>query len=231
MKKQNLLILSLILISFYAYSQAPRGFYLATGYSQTSLKSSDFLSESKPGFFVGSNFNFGYHESYNYQVEVLYKNNSIGAKYVDNSFSQVREADLKYSTVELGFYLNYYILKPDEGKFFFGPQAGIFASFGDNLSTDKEDQNGQNYLPYLINSDELDDFAKLNYGFGAGLTGGYNNFRFDIRYSMGLPNMLADFKTNSFNENNIYTGPTLSGKTNSLTFGVSYVLLTGKNNR
>ena len=224
MKKQILLTFSIILLTFSTYAQAPRGFYAVVGYSQTSLKSSYLISESKPGFYAGITFNMGYHENYNYQFEAVYKQNTIAAKYVDNTFAEAKDANLKYATTEVGFYLNYYILKPEEGEFFLGPQAGVFASFGDSLSASGEDENGQNYLPYLLDSNSLSDFSKINYGFGLGLTGGYNKLRFDFRYSLGMANTLSDVKTNSYDENNSYTGPSLSGKTNSLTFGVSYMI-------
>ncbi|WP_309642506.1 outer membrane beta-barrel protein [Flavobacterium sp.] len=228
MKKHILLYLSIMLLSFSLYAQAPRGFYGAIGYSQTSLKSSDLITESKPGFYAGFNFNMGYHENYNYQFEAIYRQNTISASYVDNTYAVAKDADLKYSTIEVGFYLNYYILKPDEGKFFVGPQAGIFASFGDNLSATTEDENGQNYLPYLVGSNSLSDYAKINYGLGLGLTGGINKFRFDFRYSLGMANPLKDVQTNSYDANNNYTGRSLSAKTNTLTFGVSYMLLTSR---
>lgn len=224
MKKHILLYFSITLLTISTQAQAPRGFYAVAGYSQTSIKSSYLVSESKPGFVAGINFNMGYHENYNFQFEAVYKQNTIAAKYVDNTYLQAKDADLQYSTLEIGFYTNYYILKPDEDKFFVGPQAGIFVSFGDNLGASSEDENGQNYLPYLISTNSLEDFAKLNYGFGLGLTGGYNKFRFDLRYSLGMANMLSNVQTNSYNDNNNYTGPSLSGKTNALTFGVSYLI-------
>jgi len=224
MKKQILVSFSLIILSFCSYAQAPRGFYATAGLSQTNLKSDYLISESKPGFYAGINFNMGYHENYNYQFETLYRQNTITASYVDNSLSPAKDADLKFSTIEVGFYLNYYILKPDEGKFFIGPQAGVFASFSDSLEASSEDENGQNYLPYLFDSNSFSDFSKINYGVGIGATGGYNKFRFDLRYSLGMADSMKDMRTNNYDANNNYTGPTLSGKTSTLTFGVSYLI-------
>jgi len=154
----------------------------------------------------------GYHESYNYQFEALYRQNTIGAKYVDNTFLEAKDANLKFSTVEVGFYLNYYILKPEEDKFFLGPQAGVFVTVSDNLESSSTDENGQYYLPYLVDSNSLSDFSKINYGLGLGFTGGYNKFRFDFRYSLGMANSLNNVKTNSYDEFNRYTGSSLSGK-------------------
>ena len=228
MKKQKLLIFSLLLLTFSSFGQAPRGFYAFAGYSQTSLKSSDMNTKSKPGFALGVNFNMGYHENYNFQFEALYRQNNISAKYVDYTLAQAKEADLKYSTAEIGFYVNYYVIKPDEGSIFLGPQAGVFATFADNLSSSGEDPNGQNYLPHLINNSNLSDFGKVNYGVGLGLTGGYNKFRFDMRYSLGLSDPMKNVLTNSYDGNNQYTGPTLSGKLNTLTFGISYLFFSSQ---
>ncbi len=230
MNKQILLFINLFFLTFVASAQAPRGFYATAGYSQTSLNTSDLATTSKPGFFAGINFNMGYHESYNYQFEALYRQNTIGAKYVDNTFLEAKDANLKFSTVEVGFYLNYYILKPEEDKFFLGPQAGVFVTVSDNLESSSIDENGQYYLPYLVDSNSLTDFSKINYGLGLGFTGGYNKFRFDFRYSLGMANSLNNVKTNSYDEFNRYTGSSLSGKTNTLTFGLSYLVFsrTGK---
>ena len=61
-------------------------------------------------------------------------------------------------------------------------------------------------------------------GAGIGLTGGYNDFRFDLRYNLGLTDLLSNVQTNSYDENNNYTGPSLEGKMNTVTFTISYRL-------
>jgi hypothetical protein len=223
MKNQSLLFISTLLFNLSIYSQAPRGFYASTGLVQTNLKSNDLISNSKPGFLAGINFLMGYHENYNYQFEAVYKQNTLNLKYVEDTFDQAKDSKYKYSELNLGFYFNYYILKPEEDEFFLGPQAGAFFAVVDPLTASKgSDVNNQYYLPYLLNESDLTNSSEFNYGFGIGLTGGYNNFRFDLRYSLGMANTLERVEVNSYDQSNNYTGPTLQGKTNSLSFGISY---------
>ncbi|RZK80073.1 MAG: hypothetical protein EOO92_08215 [Pedobacter sp.] len=235
LKKMNKLTI-LITIFFFnlsIYSQAPRGYYLAAGYSQTTLKSDDLLNESKPGFFASVNMLMGYHENYNYQLELGYKQNNLDVKYVEDDFTEAKTSKYKYSEINAGLYLNYYILKPEEDEFFVGPQAGVFLSLADPLTPAKgADVTGQYYLPYLLNENELTNSSKFNYGVGLGVTGGYNRFRFDLRYSIGMANTLSDVQVQNYDESNNYTGPTLKGKTSTLTFGISYkVFALGKDRR
>ncbi|RKR10385.1 outer membrane protein with beta-barrel domain [Flavobacterium sp. 90] len=223
MKNQTLLFISALLFNLSIYSQAPRGFYASAGFSQTNLKSSDLLTKSKPGFFVGINGLMGYHENYNFQLEFAYKQNTLDVKYVEDTFEEVKKSKYKYSELNLGFYFNYYILKPEEDEFFLGPQVGAFLAVVDPLAPYKgTDVNDQLYLPYLLNESDLTNSAKYNYGFGFGLTGGYNNFRFDLRYSLSMANVLKDVQVHSYDESNNYTGPTLEGKASTISFGVSY---------
>lgn len=228
MKKLTILI-TLFFFNLSIYSQAPRGFYIAAGFSQTNLESSDLLTESKPGFYTSINMLMGYHENYNYQLEIGYRQNNLDVKYVEGDFNEAKTSKYKYADFNFGLYLNYYILKPEEDEFFVGPQAGIFASLLDPLTPVKgADVTGQYYLPYLLDENDLSDSAKINYGVGLGVTGGYNRFRFDLRYSLGMNNTLADVEVNSYSETNTYTGPTLKGKNNTLTFGISYKIFAFK---
>lgn len=221
--KKTLLFITALFFNLSIYSQAPRGFYVAAGLSQTNLKSSDLLNESKPGFYAGINALMGYHETYNFQLEATYKQNTLDLKYVEGSFEEAKTSKYKYSEINFGFYFNYYILKPEEDEFFLGPQVGVFASVVDPLTPSKgTDVTYQNYLPYLLNESELTNSAKYNYGVGLGFTGGYNNFRFDLRYSLGMANVLEDIQVNSYDESHNYTGPTLQGKTSTISFGISY---------
>ena len=79
-------------------------------------------------------------------------------------------------------------------------------------------------MPYLLNDSALQDSSKFNFGTGLGLTAGFNNFIFDLRYSLGFSNLLKDVQTQSRDENNKYTGPALVGKVNSISFRISYSL-------
>lgn len=223
MKKQTLLFLSIFFCTLSIYSQAPRGFYALAGFSQTELKSSDLLTEPNPGFLLGINFQMGYHENYNYQIELAYRINTLNVKYVENGFDEVKNSKFNASDLNFGLYFNYYILKPEEDEFFIGPQAGVFVALQDPFTPSRgADVSGQYYLPHLLDENALSHSSTSNYGFGFGLTGGYNNFRFDLRYSLGMANVLSDVQTDSYDENHNYTGPTLEGKTNTISFGISY---------
>lgn len=223
MKNQTLLFLSIFFCTLSIYSQAPRGFYAFAGFDHTELKSSDLLTDPNLGFLLGLNFQMGYHENYNYQLELTYRSNSMNVKYVEDGFDEAKDSKFNASSLNMGFYFNYYILKPEEDEFFIGPQAGVFAALHDAFAPARgANVNGQYYLPHLLDESDLTNSSKFNYGFGAGLTGGYNNFRFDLRYSFGMVNLLSDIETDSYDETNTYTGPTLEGKTNTITFGISY---------
>lgn len=223
MKKQILLFISILFCTLSIYSQAPRGFYAVAGLSQTELKSSDLLTEPNLGFLLGLNFQMGYHESYNYQMELNYRINTLNVKYVENGFDEVKSTKFNASDLNFGLYFNYYILKPEEDEFFIGPQAGVFAALQEKFSpTGGSDVSGQYYLPYLLDENALSYSSEFNYGFGFGITGGYNNFRFDMRYTLGMVNLLSAVETDSYDETHTYTGPTLEGKTNTITFGISY---------
>ncbi|MCZ8196559.1 MAG: outer membrane beta-barrel protein [Flavobacterium sp.] len=215
--------ITLLVVSLNAYSQAPRAFYVTAGFSQSALESKDLLSTAGAGFMAGVDFNFGYHQTYNYQVEILYNENILNLKTTDVNLLEVKESKYKYSNIELGFYVNYYFIKPDEDKFYLGTQLGGFVSFLDPIQPSKgADVNGELYLPYLLEENDLQKTSQFNYGPGLGLTGGYNKFRFDLRYSMGFANILSGVQTDSFNDNNIYTGPILEAKTRGISFGISY---------
>lgn len=226
MKNQLLLFISSFLFTLSIYSQAPRGLHIAAGFSQTNLKSSDLITESQPGFYAGLHGVMGYHENYNFQIEFTYKQNPLDVKYVEDTFEEAKSSKYKYSDISLGLYVNYYILKPEEDKFYVGPQAGVFVSYVDALTPSKgADASYQYYLPHLLDQSDLSDSNKFNYGFGAGLTGGYNNFRFDLRYTFGMANILEEVHVNSYSSTNTYTGPTLEGKTRTISFGISYNIL------
>ncbi len=223
-KKFIILVLLTFFFSSNTFAQAPRGFYAAAGINQSTLSSSDLISNYGTGYKVGFVFNFGYHESYNYQIDFFVNQTSFKAKTVDNNLENLRDTKLNIGGLEAGFYFNYYILKPDEDKFFFGPQIGIAFSKIGNPNPSKESDNGNLYLPYLLDDTALTDSSVINLSSGLGLTGGYKNFRFDLRYSKGLTNLLSNVETNNYDESNTYTGPKLNAKLNTFSFSVSYLV-------
>jgi hypothetical protein len=218
---KHISLITIFFLGFMAQAQAPIGFYLSGGVTQTSLKSDDLLADPGMGFKIGSIFNMGYHQSYNYQVEVFFGLGSLDLLAVDENYESKENSKYAYSTTDIGFYFNYYIIKPEEGKFYMGPQIGTTFTFAPQL-TETESTNNEYYLPHLMSDGELMTLPDINYSAGFGLTGGYNDFRFDLRYSLGLNNMLRDFQTNSYNQNGLYTGPSAEGKINTISFTVSY---------
>lgn len=218
------LLFSTLFLSACTQAQAPRSFYFAAGVNQTNLKSDDLFADPSTGFKGGITFNMGYHETYNYQVEVMYNHSSMKLLTVNQDFEPIGSTKYNYNSIDLGLYFNYYILKPEEDEFYLGPQAGMTLSFGEQLNpAGGSNTDDQYYLPYLLQENNLGS-PKLNYSVGLGLTGGYNRFRFDLRYSLGLNNVLSESKTNSYDEYNQYTGPSLEGKLSTISFTVSYQL-------
>lgn len=201
-------------------AQAPRGFYLTAGLKTTTLTSDDLLSDSGLGYKAGVNFNWGYHENFNYQIEILYDQSTVDLLTVDENYEAAGKTKFNSNSVDVGFYFNYYLLKPDEDQFFLGLQIGGSTSFSGERSYDGG--NTERYLPYLLSEVNLADVSSINYAAGIGVTGGYNDFRFDLRYTHGLNNYLKDVQTNSYDEFNRYTGPELEGKLSSISFSISY---------
>lgn len=219
-------IVAFFLISFNIKAQAPQGFSLSAGGNYSNIQSDDLLVNAGFGYKYGIVFTFGYHESYNYQIELFQNKSTFDLPTIDASYQSTGSAKLERNTSDLGFFFNYYVVLPDEDKFYFGPQLGVNFSFGGGeLKPQKNVAPGDEYyLPYVLNQNSLTSLSKFNYGAGIGLTGGYNDFRFDLRYTLGLNNILEDVQTNSYDEFNRYTGPTLDGKVHSLSLTISYRL-------
>ncbi len=219
---------AILIANFASYCQAPRGFYLSLGGNQTSLKSTDLLSDPAFGYKAGLTFSTGYHESYNYQIEFLYNQKSLNFKTVNSSYQDVSNVKYSSGSLDVGAFLNYYVLKPDEDKLFIGPQAGFVCSIGGkfvlNDDTNFDSFDSGKILPYLLDSRDFDNTSPISFGAGLGITGGYNNFKFDMRYNLGLTNLLSSAQTDNYNENNLYTGPLLNGKVNEISFSLSYLI-------
>lgn len=221
----------IVLISAQLFAQAPTGFYLKGGITQTTLNSNDLLSEPGIGYNGGINFNFGYHETFNYQIEMTYSSRVINVKAFPSTSSlqenELTKVAFTYPSIDFGFYFNYYILKPDQDKFFVGPQVGLNTSISSGTIATDNDTNSK-YLPYLNYNFIKSGDATVRFDAGFGLTGGYNRLRFDLRYSLGLTNVLDDVELDSYTPNNLYNGPELFGKFNTISFGVSYFLFKSK---
>ncbi|MEW5676503.1 outer membrane beta-barrel protein [Flavobacterium enshiense] len=226
MKKNILYTITALLFTFCTYAQAPRAWYASVGASQTELKSSDLLADPGFGYKLGLIFSMGYHESYNYQVELGLNQRMFNLKAVDNTYQNVSEVKYTSGTLDLGAYFNYYVLKPDQDTFFVGPQAGFNVGFlGEFTPAQGADVSDKYYLPYLLEENSFGNMSKVNFDLGVGLTGGYNNLKFDLRYTLGMNNRLKGVEMNSYDDNHRYTGKELEGKLNSVSLSVSYVIL------
>lgn len=221
--KQKLHIFILFLfITISVKAQVPRGFSVGAGINQSMLDSKDLLTDPNISYSAGIIFNFGYHESFNYESSLILTNSALKLDYVDDQALTVHQAKYSIQNFDAGFQINYYIIKPDEDKFYFGPLAGVYASFGLGQLSTKGDVNGQYYLPYRLTENSLADINKINYGVSGGLVGGYNKFRLALKYNMGLSNFLDGVQTDNYSETNTYTGPTLKGKLHTVSLILYY---------
>lgn len=222
---KKIILLAIFMATFTTYAQAPRGWYGTLGATQSELASKDISSDPGIGIKGGLTIAMGYHESFNYQLELLYNRKTFNFNTISADYSAVEKKKYLSEALDLGFYFNYYVMKPDQDTFFFGPQIGGNVSFAGQFTRAKDDGIDPKILPYLMNDNSFSNESKVNFDAGFGITGGYNNFKFDLRYTKGLNNRLGHSETNSYTENNEYTGPTLSGKVNSISLTVSYLFL------
>ena len=210
------------------FSQAPRGFYLTGGINNSTLKTDYFNTDSEFGYNAGIVFSFGSNESYNLQVDFLYTqriNSFEGTSSKDNiDMNNINTEKYTAEGLEIGFYGNYYILKPDEDKFFVGPQIGLNCNIFEGFEKkDYSDGNPTEYLlPYNISDTEL-KFSKINVCSAIGLTGGYNRFKFDLRYNLGLSNVFSNLQVIGFDD---YIYP--EGKLSDISLNISFLLFHGK---
>ena len=222
---KKIYIIFCLFVSLSALSQAPRGFYLNAGLNQTNFDSEDLASTAGIGYKAGINFNMGYHETYNFQIEMGVSSKNVNLKTVNGDYTQITETKFNSQAFDAGFFFNYYILKPDEDKFFLGPQIGFNIAVKEDLKiASGDDINNNRYLPFLLREGSFNNMPPISLYANFGLTGGYNNFRFDLRYSYGTNNKLSTVQTDSFDSNNRYTGPTLIGNMNTLSFNLSYLI-------
>jgi hypothetical protein len=219
-KLHSFILFFFIIIS--AHAQVPRGFSVGVGMNQSMLDSDDLLSDPNLSYSAGFAFNFGYNESFNYEVDAIVSNNALKLDYVDAQALSVQQANYSIQNIDLSFQLNYYIIKPDEDKFYFGPSAGGFISFSNGQLSPKGNAEDQYYLPYRLTENSFSDMSKFNYGASVGLIGGYNKFRLSLKYNLGLSNFLNGIETDNYSENNLYIGPSLEGKLHSVSLILFY---------
>lgn len=199
------------------FAQEPQGWNFLVGTNSADFKTNDFIaSKGGMGVFLGVGYNAGYHETYNYQIELAYVQNNINLK---NTQLNNKKFGLG-GIIQFGVYLNYYLIKPNEDKFYFGPQFGLYTSYGSTTSKEGFD-NQEFFAPSGLSGIDLTNTREFNYGTGFGLTGGYNRFRINMRYNLGLSNVLGAISQvstpGSGNDDKPY-----SGKISSLSLTLSY---------
>lgn len=219
--KKIILVCFTFLGLHFVNAQEPSGLSIMTGVNLPYFKTNAFnVSSQDPGLMLGLGFNSGYHETYNYQFEVLYFENKIN---LVNSQGN-SDSFLMGGSIQTGLYLNYFIIKPEEDRFYFGPQIGVNALFGKTL-TKSNVYTPEPYLPSGLSSLKLNESSLFNYGAGFGLTGAFNKFRFNLRYNLGLSNLFRDISKSVPEGSSASSDRPFTGELSSISFSISYRIL------
>lgn len=200
-------------------AQEPSGYSVLLGSNFASLQTTDLkASAAGPGYIIGLGFNFGYSERFNYQMEFVAFQNPVN---LEDSSANINKFD--FGGLQAGLYFNYYIIKPEEDKFYFGLQAGASGTFGSAQDIDGNGFSSETvFLPSRLTGIDISSTAEVSGSAGVGLTGAYNKFRFNLRYNYGLTNLLGSFST--VTEPGAYPSSDYpySAKLSSIGFTVSY---------
>jgi hypothetical protein len=106
-----------------------------------------------------------------------------------------------------------------------GAQAGLTTAFGSTINPADSSLNNRNLLPNIIDVNKaFYELPTATFSPGAGITGGYNDMRFTLRYNQGLTNVLRFTETNNYDQSNRYIGPSFKGTFSSISFTVAYNL-------
>lgn len=212
--KKSLLLFSLF-VATTAYCQAPKGFSIAAGANQTYLNADYFDTKAKTGWQAGVSYAFGESPSFNYQADLLFNHGAFDLGYRDAG--NYYDDEITRNSVDLLLHFNYYLLKPQESKFYAGVQGGVFAGYGE---WDAKYEFGTPMglpWPYMY-----EDVTKFNYGISPGIVLGYDDFKLSVKYNIGLNNAL-DGLNKVWEEYDSYYN--YKGKLNSLTLTAYYRLL------
>lgn len=219
---KNTIIAFLLMMTTAVFAQVPRGFSVAAGANHSIWDSKDLLADGALGFTAGIGFNFGYHESFNYEFNVMLSQQYLKLYSIDNSNTNIEKIKTSMQTADFSAQFNYYVIKPDENKFYAGALAGIKFSVGTGDLSYREDSTDINYLPYRIDNNQLTFVSQVSYAPIVGIVAGYNKFRLAVKYEFGVTNIIRDVQTNQQNEYGIYTGPAFEGKLSSASLVLYY---------
>lgn len=219
-------IIFFFFFSILSYSQVNEGFYLSAGLNTSSFKSSDLITSIGTGYKGGVMFCVGENENENFQLEIFYSNNVFSSKTIDNeTFTDVQDTKFNYASLDFGMYYNYYFFPVDEDQFYIGAQLGLTSGFGGTIDSADSTINNRSLLPNLIDIDKaFIDLPTATFSPGAGITGGYNDLRFTLRYNHGLTNILKLTESNNYDQSNRYIGPSFKGTFSTISFTVAYNL-------
>lgn len=220
---KKLFLLS-ILFTTVCFAQVPRRFYLVALGNQANINTNAFSAEPGMGYGAGLAFNWGYHETFNYEVEALYNRYNFKMDYIENideTTTATGQDKVFTETIDVKFNMNYYFIIPEEDKFYMGALGGVFTSISNGSWEFKEYSDNKIYGDKLTQS-SFQTMPKMNYGVNFGLVMGYNDLRIALKYNLGLSNALSGVENNSYDESNSYKGPSFDGKFNSLTLGLYY---------
>jgi hypothetical protein len=219
-------IIYFFFFSILSYSQVNEGFYITAGLSTSNFKTSDLITSVGTGYKGGIVFCVGENENENFQLEIMYSNNVFSAKTIDNeTYADVQDTKFNYASLDFGMYYNYYFFPVDEDEFYIGAQAGLTTAFGSTINPADSSLNNRNLLPNIIDVNKaFYELPTATFSPGAGITGGYNDMRFTLRYNQGLTNVLRFTETNNYDQSNRYIGPSFKGTFSSISFTVAYNL-------
>jgi hypothetical protein len=219
-------IIYFFFFSILSYSQVNEGFYITAGLSTSNFKTSDLITSVGTGYKGGIVFCVGENENDNFQLEIMYSNNVFSAKTIDNeTYADVQDTKFNYASLDFGMYYNYYFFPVDEDEFYIGAQAGLTTAFGSTINPADSSLNNRNLLPNIIDVNKaFYELPTATFSPGAGITGGYNDMRFTLRYNQGLTNVLRFTETNNYDQSNRYIGPSFKGTFSSISFTVAYNL-------
>lgn len=219
-------ILFFFFVSFCGFSQVNEGFYFSAGLNSNTLKSNDIISSTGIGYKGGIIFCVGENENENFQIELFYSNSTFSAKTIDKeTFTDVQDTKFNYGSLDFGMYYNYYFYPVNEDEFYIGAQGGLTVGLAGAIEAGGSNAENRVVLPNIIDiQSAFSEIPVATFSPGAGITGGYNDLRFTIRYNHGLTNILKLTETDSRDESNRYTGPSFKGNLSAISLTLSYNL-------
>ena len=164
------------------------------------------------GFQVGVMYRFSLSDNLKFQPELLYIQKGGTQNYEETTLDRQTEVETFYNYLEVPLMLQYYF---SEGSGFF-VEGGLFAGFAMSGRNDittvvaGETFTGEETL----NFDDQDNQRRLDYGASFGLGYAFNNLAINLRYNLGINNLLDADAINTNDED-----PRLSTRGLSATLG------------